>query len=106
MFPIQGENLHSRYDVKYGSAGFNSFGYKGGCEFSTGSYSSAIAAPAASRYLCPNGNAYDRSAGVLDKNYGCLHDLSGDGVCWNYANSWDGFPRVLPVCIADFDLQN
>ena len=76
-----------RYDVKYGSAGFNSYGYKGGCAFAQGTYAEMMADPAASRYLCPKS---------MDSRYMCLHDFSGDGVCFS-SELWDGVFRVQPV---------
>lgn len=79
-----------RYDVKYGSAGFNSFGYKAGCEFALGTYAEAMAVPEAAQYLCPKD---------MDKRYMCLHDHSGDGVCYS-SDNWDGFFRALPVRIS------
>lgn len=74
--------------MKYGSAGFNSFGYKAGCEFALGTYKEAMAVPAAKQYLCP---------AAMDKRYVCLHDFAGDGVCHGDKH-WDGFYRALPVC--------
>ena len=73
--------------MKYGSAGFNSFGYKAGCAFALGTYAEAMASPKAAQYLCPED---------MDRRYMCLHDHSGDGVCHSSAN-WDGFYRALPV---------
>lgn len=75
-----------RYDVKYGSAGFNTFGYQAGCEFATGAFQEAMAVPAAARYLCEE----------LDKE-GCTHDLSTHGTCIGF-EAWDDFNRVEPVC--------
>lgn len=76
-----------RYDVKYGSAGFNLFGYQGGCNFSLGSYDDALASPSAARYLCTQEEAL---------SFACLHDYSGEGVCYA-SDLWDGFFRSLPV---------
>ena len=61
-----------RYDVKYGSQGFNHFGYLGGCEFALGTYAEAEAAPLAARYLCPP---------EKELQLECLYDHSGDGIC-------------------------
>lgn len=38
--------------MKYGSQGFNSFGYKAGCAFANGTVDEALASPDATRYLC------------------------------------------------------
>jgi hypothetical protein len=78
--------LHAcRYDVKYGSQGFNLFGYQAGCSFSLGTYAQAALNPVSDRYLCPQGAALS-----------CVHDLSGEGVCYE-SLLWDGFARSLPV---------
>lgn len=42
-----------RYDVIYGSAGFNPYGYKAGCTFATGSVEAIRADPAAAAFTCP-----------------------------------------------------
>ena len=76
-----------RYDVKYGSAGFNLFGYQGGCEFSLGTYEDALASPLAARYLCTRSEALKSV---------CLDDYSGEGVCYG-SDLWDGFFRASPV---------
>ena len=76
-----------RYDVKYGSLGFNVFGYHGGCNFSLGTYEEALVAPESARYLCSDSEALE---------FQCLHDYSGEGVCYA-SDLWDGFYRSLPV---------
>lgn len=73
--------------MKYGSAGFNSYGYKAGCAFAAGTFEEAEASPAASRYLC---------APEQELQQACLHDFSGNGVCVSNSN-WDGFWRVYQV---------
>ena len=62
-----------RYDVKYGSAGFNSYGYQAGCEFATRgtSFAQALAIPSAAQYLCP----------AATPELSCHHDFSGSGSC-------------------------
>ena len=77
-----------RYDVKYGSQGFNHLGYQGGCEFVGGTYAQALKAPLAARYLC---------SPEQEEQVECLFDHSGNGRCWAW-DTWDGFARVEPVC--------
>eukprot|EP00892_Ulva_mutabilis_P008333 jgi/Ulvmu1/5872/UM025_0134.1 len=77
------------YDVKYGSAGFNSYGYRGGCGFATGSFPQALASPAAAQYLCP---------AVSDARL-CQHDQSGSGVCSSQRFAND-FLRVVGLTTA------
>lgn len=60
-----------RYDVKYGTAGFSSYGYQGGCAFATGSFAEAQASPQAAQYLCPETSTALR----------CQHDFSSSGIC-------------------------
>ena len=59
--------------MKYGSAGFNSYGYRAGCEFATRgtTFAQALAIPSAAQYLCP--------AATLEQS--CHHDFSGSGSC-------------------------
>eukprot|EP00892_Ulva_mutabilis_P009761 jgi/Ulvmu1/7157/UM034_0064.1 len=83
------------YDVKYGSAGFNSYGYKAGCAFALGTFAEAMAEPDAARYLCP---------ASMDTRYTCLHDFSGDGVCFS-SDLWDGFFRSQPITEESVDCQ-
>lgn len=85
-----------RYDVKYGSQGFNLYGYKGGCNFSLGTYDDALASPDAARYLCEESQALERV---------CLNDYSGDGICLSL-DLWDGFYRASPVCGHAFYCSN
>ena len=61
-----------RYDVRYGSAGFNSYGYQAGCTFVTGTFDEVLADADGSRFLCPPED---------DGAIRCFHDLSGQGVC-------------------------
>jgi hypothetical protein len=62
-----------RYDVIYGSSGFNSIGYNGGCEFANGTLSEALASPPAARYLC----------GPEDANqYRCTADHVASAFCF------------------------
>eukprot|EP00892_Ulva_mutabilis_P005909 jgi/Ulvmu1/3690/UM017_0106.1 len=60
------------YDVKYGSGGFNSYGFQAGCAFVMGTFEEALADPAAARYLCRPGDS---------ESIACFHDFSGQGVC-------------------------
>eukprot|EP00892_Ulva_mutabilis_P005907 jgi/Ulvmu1/3689/UM017_0105.1 len=60
------------YDVKYGSGGFNSYGYQAGCTFVMGTFEEALADPAAARYLCPIAD---------NRTISCFHDFSGQGRC-------------------------
>lgn len=80
-----------RYDVKYGSAGWNSYGYQGGCEFASGSKSQAMKDPKARRYLCSESQDWD---------FMCTHDFTGDGVCISDP-LLEGFKQVLQVRPAD-----
>lgn len=65
-------SLSCRYDVKYGSGGFNTYGYQAGCPFVNGTTEDALADPIASQFLC--------SAAEVG-NVSCFHDFSGQGVC-------------------------
>lgn len=84
-----------RYDVKYGSGGFTTYGWQAGCSFVNGSFYDAMKEPTASQFLC------DRSHVGL---YECLHDFSGDGVCQTsyhrgyHSGYHSGFHSVIPVC--------
>lgn len=80
--PNPSDRCNYRYDVKYGSAGFNGYGYQGGCAFATGQFATALADPEASRFLC-------LERGLV----ACHHDFSGVGVCGT-VNRLDGFFRV------------
>lgn len=71
--------------MKYGSAGFHSWGYQGGCEFLNGPVATALAAPAAAQYLCPSS---------LVNNLECMHDFSGAGLC---RDASDGYNRITAV---------
>jgi hypothetical protein len=73
------------------------WGYKGGCELATGSFSQAMRAPYAARYLCDKSLAYDDYVGLVEKNRICLPDFSMGGVCWQYNESWDEFTKGVPV---------
>lgn len=79
-----------RYNVLYGSAGFNWYGYQGGCQFATGNFQQAIAVPAAAQYLC-NPSAADQEV--------CHHDHSGSGVCQEVS---DGFFATVCQPPVDF----
>lgn len=75
----------SRYLVKYGSAGFLSFGYQAGCNFVDGRFASED--PDSARYLCssePRGKLL------------CQHDHSTAGVCSR--QGLGEFSRVVSVC--------
>lgn len=74
-----------RYDVKYGSAGFNTYGYKAGCAFAAGGFSEALEDPAAARYLCAEGGVQ-----------ACTHDSASEGVCRGL-DLWEAFNRTEPV---------
>lgn len=76
-----------RYDVKYGSAGFNAYGYKGGCAFANGTAEQALADPAAAQYLCP---------AAQEDTVGCVYDSSGVGECTGRTRL-DGFFRFEEV---------
>lgn len=75
-----------RYDVKYGTAGFNPFGFHSGCTFALRSFSEASQDPAAARFLCTD-------IGAL----GCTHNGQSSGVC-NADVTWNGFAAIAPVC--------
>lgn len=79
--------LCCRYDVKYGSGGFTTYGWQAGCSLVNGSYWAALQDPSAEQFLC------DSSHNGL---FECLHDFSGDGVC---QSPWEsqGFYSVFPV---------
>lgn len=61
-----------RYDVKYGSSGFNPYGYKAGCGFAEFDFATALLSPTAEQYLC---NPTDN---VLVK---CNFEHSAPGYC-------------------------
>ena len=63
-----------RYDVKYGSAGFSSWGYKAGCVFITANPFSQELTDQDS----PAGQYFCRGAATTG---GCFHDHSGSGLC-------------------------
>jgi hypothetical protein len=64
----------------------------------TGSYSQAMKAANAARYLCEESLVYDRDIGLVDKNHVCIHDYSSRGLCWlDSQETWDTFARALPV---------
>eukprot|EP00892_Ulva_mutabilis_P008327 jgi/Ulvmu1/5867/UM025_0129.1 len=83
------------YDVKYGSAGWNSYGYAGGCAFAEGTRKDALADPMAARYLCSESQDWD---------FMCLHDFSGDGICMSDP-LLEGFKQVLQYDVAALDCQ-
>lgn len=58
--------------MKYGSGGFNSYGYQAGCPFVNGTTEDALADPVAGQFLC-----LPEDAG----NSACFRDFSGQGVC-------------------------
>ena len=79
-----------RYDVKYGSSGFNPYGYKAGCGFAEADFATALLSPTAEQYLC---NPTDN---VLVK---CNFEHSAPGFCW--ANpTQNGFVQATSVCIS------
>lgn len=80
-----------RYDVKYSAAGFNSYGYKAGCAFATGTSREALESPGGARYLCDSTSV---PAGAFQ--FACLHDHSGVGVCTGSVTS-DDFNSTTPV---------
>jgi hypothetical protein len=82
-----------RYDVKYGSQGFNGFGYQGGCNFSLGTYQEALSSPLSARYLCNQSEALANA---------CLYDFSGEGICFG-SDLWDGFFLKMPVCCSSIN---
>jgi hypothetical protein len=93
-----------RYDVIYGSHGFASYGYKGGCSFANGTEEELLASPAALQYMC----------GVEDFGFKCLHDHAGSGFCEDveiYDEYWiergglsltEGFQALQRVCCYRF----
>eukprot|EP00892_Ulva_mutabilis_P001828 jgi/Ulvmu1/11646/UM008_0050.1 len=83
------------YDVKYGSGGFNSYGWQGGCEFANGTFRSAFEDPAAKRYLCSPRQF---------REYVCLHDFSGDGTCDTLASIDNFYTAVADT--NTFDCQS
>jgi hypothetical protein len=92
-----------RYDVIYGSHGFASFGYKGGCAFANGTEEESLASPSAAQYLC----------GEEDFGFKCLHDHAGSGFCED-AETYDeyflqnggateGFQTLQQACCYPFN---
>jgi hypothetical protein len=86
-----------RYDVIYGSHGFNSYGYKGGCAFANGTKEEVLASPPAAQYFC----------GEEDFGFKCLHDHAGSGFCSDYdfydqygENTTSDGLQILKVCVA------
>eukprot|EP00892_Ulva_mutabilis_P001587 jgi/Ulvmu1/11429/UM076_0003.1 len=80
------------YDVKYGSGGFNSYGYQGGCTFVNGTIEESLADPAAARYVCSL---------VEVGTTQCFHDFSGRGVCQGeFLLGYDDFYAVDVVRIS------
>lgn len=73
----------------YGSGGFNSFGYQGGCAFSDGRFDEAIQSPAAARYLCQPQES-------TTNDLFCFHDASGSGQCRG-SSFENGFLRLSEV---------
>lgn len=85
-----------RYDVVYGSQGFQSYGYMGGCAFANGTVQEALQEPSASRFLCNGQRAYE-----------CTHNFAGIGQCTrddgNMSDDYEyyeGFDIVDTVCCA------
>lgn len=58
--------------MKYGSGGFNPYGYKAGCAFVSGTFEETLADAVAGRFLCSPDNA-----GTVS----CFSDFSGQAVC-------------------------
>lgn len=79
--------LVCRYNVLYGSAGFNPFGYQAGCIWVTGSEAAVAADPVASRYICANGPDNTQSV--------CTYDSSSSGLCFR-PGSTDDFATPFP----------
>lgn len=81
----------SRYDVKYGSAGFDTFGYRAGCEFAAGTAADAALAPAAQPNLCTAAQRGRRQ---------CTPDHSAVGFCESRSNGDDLYLvfTVRPPC--------
>lgn len=81
--------------MKYGSGGFNSYGYQAGCTFVMGTFEEALADPAGSRFLCP-----PEDVGAIR----CVHDFSGQGTCRSQVRfdfeSYDDLYTVDTVCLA------
>jgi hypothetical protein len=75
--------------VIYGSYGFNSYGFKGGCTFTNGTFEEALASPPSARYFC---NAQDKPD---NGDFQCLHDHAGSGIC---TSSHEGFTALTGVC--------
>ena len=77
-----------RYDVKYGSSGFNPFGWKAGCAFATGTPAEMRNSPEAAMFVC---GADDFLSETMTQNAdGTLH----------LAPSISGYP-MLPRCTYD-----
>eukprot|EP00892_Ulva_mutabilis_P006261 jgi/Ulvmu1/4006/UM186_0006.1 len=64
------------YDVMYGSSGFSSWGYKGGCAFARGTPEEVAADDRAAKYICAEEILTPFSFTVE-----CFHDHSGSGIC-------------------------
>lgn len=60
--------------MKYGTMGFNSFGYQGGCAFANGTVEEARASPEASRYICKPEDA---------GQFVCTHDHVASAFCFD-----------------------
>ena len=71
----------------YGSGGFNSFGYHGGCMFAERGYGKAQSKVSSAMYLCAENE---------DHQQRCLYDASGTGTCMTDP-TWNDFHRVLAV---------
>jgi hypothetical protein len=109
------------YDVKYGSAGFSSYGYGAGCSFTMGNIQQASTG-ASARHVCtpqqmtscdrnkcfdktPEGARKLSDSATLKQCVSqlpagcnrCLPDWSGDGICQTINLSTD-FTVALPVC--------
>lgn len=88
-----------RYDVKYGSAGFDAYGYHAGCSFATGSFEEAKQDPQSARFLC-NGEehvlAVHESTGEALISSKCTFDHAGQGYCIPAEND-DGFVHASTV---------
>eukprot|EP00892_Ulva_mutabilis_P006259 jgi/Ulvmu1/4004/UM186_0004.1 len=64
------------YDVIYGSSGFSSWGYKGGCAFARGTAEEVAADERGAQYLCT-----EESSLPFTFFGDCFHDHSGSGTC-------------------------
>lgn len=66
--------------MKYGSLGFNSFGYQAGCAYANGTLEEAQASPNARRYLCTPEDG---------GQYVCTHDHVSSAFCFSEKEDYE-----------------